>query len=220
MGQRVRQSRRLAAAVIAATTGTCLLWTFYDYSYGLTALRKGLVDLSLFYTHGATLFLTLYFGGIALGRNGWARSRLYGHAIIVMEILLAHYWIFEGLTNFIASPLRSKLIHGPVPIMIALFWLAFVRDGRLRWSDPVRWTALPILYTVYGLTRGAITGTYPYTVSDVGRHGYPLVLGLVAATTLAAYLAGCAIVWIDRQLPLRNRAAFNDPPHRFNRKPC
>jgi hypothetical protein len=215
---------RIADAVlpgaIAALAWYCLARTFYDYSFGLTALRNGVLDATLYYKHWATLILAVMFSGIALGKRGWSSSRLLGHAVVALAILLAHYWFFEGRRNFLASPLRSKIIHGLLPPLVAFFWFSRTERGKLRAGDPLRWTAFPILYTVYGLGRGAMTGVYPSDVSDVGQLGYPIVLGLVGATTLLSVIFGYSLVWLDRELPQRDVPAVRDslraaprPPH-------
>lgn len=91
---------RTAAAVIAGLSWASLCWTFYDYSWGLNNLMNGLISTSLYYSHVANLFIAAYFSGIALGRTSWASPRHYGHVLIIIGILFAHYWIFKGSEGF------------------------------------------------------------------------------------------------------------------------
>ena len=120
--------------------------------------------------------------------------------LIIIGILFAHYWIFKGSEGFWASPLRSKFLHGALGPLLVAFYLVLLPKGEMQWRNAATWTVFPILYTLYGMTRGALTGEYPYAVSDVGKHGYPFVLSLIAATTLAAWMAGMMLVALDKAL--------------------
>ncbi|MEL6706711.1 MAG: Pr6Pr family membrane protein [Pseudomonadota bacterium] len=191
---------RAAAAAIAVLSWVTLIWTFYDYSWGLQNLTNGLVSTSLYYSHAANLFIAVYFSGVALGRTTWARPRHYGHVLIMIGILFAHYWIFRGSEGFWTSPLRSKFLHGALGPLLVAFYLVLLPKGKMQWRNALTWTIFPILYTLYGMTRGALTGEYPYAVSDVEKHGYPFVLSLIGATTLTAWLAGMAFVALDKAL--------------------
>ncbi|MEM7700803.1 MAG: Pr6Pr family membrane protein [Pseudomonadota bacterium] len=191
---------RAAAAVIAALSWVTLIWTFYDYSWGLWNLSKGFFSTSLYYSHVANLFIALYFSGVALGQANLASPRHYGHVLIIIGILFAHYWIFRGSEGFWTSPLRSKFLHGALGPLLVAFYLVLLPKGEMQWRNAATWTIFPILYTLYGMTRGALTGEYPYAVSDVEKHGYPFVLSLIAATTFAAWSAGMMLVALDKAL--------------------
>ena len=191
---------RSAAAMLAFLSWASLAWTFYDYSWGLQNLMHGFVSTSLYYSHFANLFFAMYFTGVTIGRTGWADPRTYGHVLIIIAILNAHYWIFQGSEGFWSSPLRSQFLHGALGPLLFAFYLTVLPKGHLEWKNAATWTIFPLLYTVYGMTRGILTGEFPYAISDVDRHGYPLVLGLIAATTFAAWLAGMALITLDKAL--------------------
>lgn len=70
----------------------------------------------------------------------------------------------------------------------------------MEWENAATWTLFPLLYTIYGMTRGILTGKFPYAISDVDKNGYPLVLSLIAATTFIAWLTGMAIIAFDKAL--------------------
>lgn len=191
---------RAAAAIVAALSWTSFLWTFYDYSWGLTNLELGLVSTSLYYSHAANLFIAVYFSGVALGRADWANPKHYGHVLIIISILFAHYWIFKGSEGFWTSPLRSKFLHGALgPVLFAFYFLVLPK-GKMEWKNAAAWTIFPLVYTFYGMTRGILTGKFPYAISNVDKHGFPLVLTLIATTTLAAWLTGMTIIALDKAL--------------------
>src|SRR6478735_1097417 len=165
-------SARSLATIIALIAWVGLLWTFYDYSMSSGGLLSGLWQVTLYYTHWATFFAAIIFTGIAFNVKGLGRSRLIGNLLIILAILTVMYWGARGVSDFMASPVRSKLIHGLLPPLVILFWVLYVEPLELTWKDPLIWTIFPLVYTLYGLLRGALTGEYPYDLGDVHKHGY------------------------------------------------
>ena len=191
---------RTGAGILAIALWATLISTFYDYSWGLQNIQKGLLSTSLYYTHAANLFIAVYLSGVALGRVGWANPRHYGHVLIIISILCAHYWIFRGADAFWSSSLRSQFMHGALGPLLFAFYFVALPKGKMEWENAATWTLFPLLYTIYGMTRGILTGKFPYAISDVDKHGYPLVLSLIAATTFIAWLTGMAIIAFDKAL--------------------
>lgn len=194
---------RLLAALVSVLSLVALGGTVYDYSFGFDAVLRGMIDTTLYYTHWATAIVAAVFAAIAFGIHRAGRSRVIGHVIIMMMILLGHYWYFRGLGDFVESPLRSKLVHGVLPVLIATYWLLFTDKCRLTWRNPIEWTAMPLLYTCHAIVRGALTGEYAYDVGDVDALGYAKVLALVGLTIVLSLVAGYLLLGIDRLLPER-----------------
>jgi hypothetical protein len=57
-----------------------------------------------------------------------------------------------------------------------------------RWH-PLRWAVLPLIYCIYALVRGRMTGTYPYPFIDVGILG-PAQTALNVVGLTAGFVAG------------------------------
>lgn len=190
--------------MIAMIAWASLALTFHDYFAAAGHdIPLALWRIGFYYTHFATLIVAIVFSGIALNVRRLDSSLWVGKTVIVFGILVVHYWTMQGPGDFVSSQMRSKAVHGLLPALIALFWLGFAEHRRLRWRDALVWTIFPILYTTYGLTRGVLTGAYPYSAGDIGRHGLAFVMMLVVLTTLASLLAGFGLVALDRRLPTR-----------------
>jgi hypothetical protein len=58
----------------------------------------------------------------------------------------------------------------------------------------------PLVYLVYTLIRGSVTGTYPYPFLDVCVIGYGRMLANAAVLLIAFLGMGLAIVAISRKL--------------------
>ena len=80
----------------------------------------------------------------------------------------------------------NALTHYAVPVVVLLDWLWFgPRTVRWRWA--AYWLSFSLLYTVFAVLRGTLTGTYVYPFLDVGTLGWR-GFGLSVATMSAGFL--------------------------------
>ncbi|MGB9205872.1 MAG: Pr6Pr family membrane protein [Terriglobales bacterium] len=119
---------------------------------------------------------------------------------IVYSLALRNLWDPEGLQK-----IADVILHDAIPVLYLLYWLAFGRKGKdddsLRFRRVPTWLAYPLLYLLYSLIRGAITGIYLYPFIDAGKLGYPRV-ALNAVVLLFAFLGtSLFLVAIDRWIP-------------------
>jgi hypothetical protein len=112
---------------------------------------------------------------------------------LTYSLLLRSIWEPTGL-----NAVLDVALHDITPILYVLFWFVFVPKGTLRWSQPISWLIYPLIYVVYSLIRGAITGTYPYYFVDVTLLGYPKALVNTALMLIGFWIAGLVAVAIDR----------------------
>jgi hypothetical protein len=112
---------------------------------------------------------------------------------LTYSLLLRSIWDPTGL-----SLVLDVALHDITPILYVLFWFFFVPKGTLRWSDPVYWLIYPVLYVLYCLIRGAITGLYPYYFVDVTLLGYPKALLNTALLLVSFWIVALIVVAIDR----------------------
>jgi hypothetical protein len=106
---------------------------------------------------------------------------------IAYNLLLRHLWNPEGLQLIV-----DELLHIIIPLLSILYWLIFVPKAGLQWKSILPWVIYPVIYLVYVLTRGALSGFYPYPFIDVNGLGYFKVLlndgGLIVAFLLLSLL--------------------------------
>jgi hypothetical protein len=112
---------------------------------------------------------------------------------LIYSLLLRALWDPTGL-----SAVLDTALHDITPVLYVLFWFLFVPKGTLQWSRAARWLLYPMLYMLYCLVRGAITGLYPYHFVDVTLLGYPKALLNAALVLLGFWLLGLIVVAIDR----------------------
>jgi hypothetical protein len=77
---------------------------------------------------------------------------------LVYQLVLRQQHAQHGWLAF-----SNEIFHTVCPAMYMLFWLRFVEKPKLAWRQAVNWLAYPLMYCVYILVRGAVSGYYPYS---------------------------------------------------------
>ena len=83
---------------------------------------------------------------------------------LVYNILLRLLWDPQGLELMV-----DETLHTVIPSLFILFWLIFVPKGGLQWKDVPAWLIYPIVYTLFIMIRGAVSGWYPYPFIDLTK---------------------------------------------------
>lgn len=177
----------------AQADGRSLLWSLVQYFTYFTILTNLpiAVDLSL---------------RCLQPRSSWSlffTSRRWQGAMVVYiivvsliyNLLLKHLWHPEGL-NYLAD----RCLHNAVPVLFVIFWLSFFRRGDLRWKDSFVWLIWPVIYFVYVMIRGSLTGIYPYGFLNADQMGFLHVLMIALVILLIFWLLGLLVVGVDRFL--------------------
>ena len=114
---------------------------------------------------------------------------------LIYHTLLDATWNPQGLLVYV-----NQVLHTVMPIAFVLDWLLFVPKGRLRWIDPVKWLAYPLLYGLWTVIHGQLTSWYPYWFIDIGELGWERA-GVNFAALLAFFLVlGLIVAAMDRGL--------------------
>lgn len=112
---------------------------------------------------------------------------------LTYHFLLADAWAPQGL-----AWLANDLLHYVMPIAVVADWLLFTPKGRLRWIDPVKWLAFPLIYVVWTLVHGYASGWWPYWFMNVPALGLAKA-GFWAGVMLALFLVvGLVLAGLDR----------------------
>lgn len=78
-----------------------------------------------------------------------------------------------------------------VPLAVVIDWLVFPPRGRVSLPTAFLWVTVPIVYTVYSVTRGAIVDFYCYPFFDpaaVGGYGGVAIYSAALLVTFVALL--------------------------------
>jgi hypothetical protein len=115
--------------------------------------------------------------------------------MLVYHFALAGIWLPTGLFK-----LADVGLHYVAPVIYLLWWCTLRRSQTLSYLDIITMMVPPLVYIVYVLVRGQVTGLYPYPFIDAGVLGSAKTLvnaaGLFALTSVIMAL----FIGIDRQL--------------------
>ena len=113
---------------------------------------------------------------------------------LIYHLILARQWNPQGL-EFIAD----QSLHTVVPLLYLIYWILFSDKGKLSYGSAFKWLGYPLVYVVYSLIRGAITGKYPYFFVDVTKLGYVTTLTNASYVLAAYFVLGLLLVYINNQ---------------------
>jgi hypothetical protein len=85
---------------------------------------------------------------------------------VVYHLLLARLWSPQGLSWW-----ADQGLHTLVPVLVVLWWFAFVPFWSPGWRVLLSWQGWPLAYVAYAILRGALTGFWPYPFLDPGLNG-------------------------------------------------
>jgi hypothetical protein len=201
---------RVVAALIAS-----LAWIGLFVQFGATwnlegSLFSAIWALFGYFTITTNLLIAIVFTGIAAGRSAFAESSLVGStSLFILLVGVIYGLLLHGLTELSGgSAVANVLLHMVTPILVPVFWLAFIPKGQLRRRDPLRWAVYPLGYLFYALVRGEFTDRYPYPFISVNALGWSRTIlnaGIIAAAFLAA---SWAFVWLHSLLARRSPPTF------------
>ncbi len=192
--------QRLAALGVA-TLAMAALRAQYDTlqdAPGLGAFQDRLWRMAGFFTILTNALVAVHMLAVALhwriGASRAAGLLLSIAAVgIVYHLLLARLWNPQGLAWW-----ADLGLHTGVPLAYGLWWLALA-PKEVATRDLPGWLIWPAVYCVYALTRGALTGFWPYPFLDAGALGWPRVTLNIAGLLAAFALGGWAILTLARR---------------------
>lgn len=118
---------------------------------------------------------------------------LYMTTVVLVFVVLLSNRPADELT---AVPWDNTVLHYIMPVVVLVDWLLSGRAAAVGYRLALLWLAVPLVYAVYTLVRGPLSGFYPYPFMDPALHSYSgvlltcLVLGVVLAVLAVVVAAG------------------------------
>ena len=138
-----------------------------------------IIQIISFYTIQTNLLIAVGLTAILLKpASAWGRffsrtSVLTSIAVYIIIVGLIYNVILKSLVQLEGLfKLTDFLLHTVSPIVYLIFWLLFVPKENIKWNQILPWAIFPLLYLVYSLIRGAISGDYPYPFINAAKLGY------------------------------------------------
>lgn len=132
---------------------------------------------------------------IAAGKKTRALDALRGLSTMAALIVgIGFAVLLSGLEGLVltAVPWDNVVLHYIIPVAALVDFIIDRPFTRFSLRSGLTWLLFPIIYVAYSLTRGALTGWYPYPFLDPRLSSY----GDVVATISSLLVLGIVIVWL------------------------
>jgi hypothetical protein len=90
---------------------------------------------------------------------------------LIYNIILRKLVHLTGMQRLV-----DEVLHAVIPFLFLLYWVLFLSRKELAWNAFFPWLIYPLLYCIYVLGYGFLSGFYPYPFMDVVKLGYKQVL--------------------------------------------
>ena len=172
-----------------------------------TSLLDTLVRFISFYTILTNILVALCFTYVLAGHNSkWGKffSRPTVLTAVTVNIVVVGL-VYNTILRFLWAPegmqmVVDELLHSVMPLVFLFYWLIFVPKSTLDWKQVFPWMLYPLVYFIYILIRGALTGQYPYPFIDVTLLGYPQVLLASGLLTIVFFFLSLAFIGIGKAM--------------------
>jgi hypothetical protein len=114
---------------------------------------------------------------------------------LIYQVLLRHLWQPTGL-----QWLADELLHSLIPILFIVYWLLYEKKKELKWRMLLPWLVYPLLYAIFILWRGGISGFYPYPFINVSKLGWQKTLVHIAGLFLLFVVVASLLIAIGKVL--------------------
>lgn len=169
---------------------------------------EAVIRFMSYFTIEANGLATLGFT-VLLAARRTAAGRWFSRQSVVTAITI--YMVVVGLTyNIILRSLWKpsglewvvdELLHTVLPAACIFYWLLYASaKKRLSWKTVPSWMLYPLIYCMYTMIRGAMTGWYPYPFLDADALGYPRVLMNIGGMIVVFFGVAALFVVIAKRI--------------------
>jgi hypothetical protein len=195
---------RLYAALVCALGAATLIGQFILTASIFLERGDGLADAIVFYFTFYTVLSNCLvalclaaevfpsMASLGVFRRPGARTAVAVYITIVAliyAVFLANTWEPQGWQRLV-----DALLHYVMPALYLAFWFVLVPKGTTSWRAIPVWLLFPVLYVLWAMLRGAVTGQYPYPFINALVLGYPIALRNIVLICL--FFAGLSALFI------------------------
>ena len=188
----------------------CLLAALALLGTSIQLIKYG-PGMMMYYTVQSNLLVSLFalymVGAMRQGKDLQSPSFLRIKAAVTMSIMITfviyHFMLAPLATDF--WRVENMLCHYITPLYFFFDTLLVDRERQYQLLDPLRWTALPLLYMAFALLNGLVLkwpipdakdSPFAYYFLNVHKYGWSYVLTHAVVIFLAYLLAGYLLYFI------------------------
>ena len=160
------------------------------------------VNYFSYFTIDSNLIATaLLLVGALLWRNDDtpALDFLRGAAVVYMTVTgVVFTLLLRGTDVDTTIPWVNTVVHEAGPLFILADWFVVPPLRRISTAQSILWLAFPLVWTIYTLIRGAVSGRYPYPFLNPANGGYATVTVYMIVILVFMLLLSLAAAWAAR----------------------
>lgn len=194
----------------------CLLAALAVLGTSIQLIKHG-PGMMMYYTVQSNLLVSLFalymVGAMRRGKDLQSHRFLRIKAAVTMSIMITfviyHFMLAPLATDF--WRVENMLCHYITPLYFFFDTLLVDRQRQYQLLDPLRWTALPLLYMVFALFNGLVLkwpipdakdSPFAYYFLNVHKYGWSYVLTHAVVIFLAYLLAGY-LLYLIKSIKMR-----------------
>ena len=194
----------------------CLLAALALLGTSIQLIKYG-PGMMMYYTVQSNLLVSLFalymLGAMRQGKDLQSPSFLRIKAAVTMSIMITfviyHFMLAPLATDF--WRVENMLCHYITPLYFFFDTLLVDRQRQYQLLDPLRWTALPLLYMAFALLNGLVLkwpipdakdSPFAYYFLNVHKYGWSYVLTHAVVIFLAYLLAGY-LLYLIKSIKMR-----------------
>ena len=194
----------------------CLLAALALLGTSIQLIKYG-PGMMMYYTVQSNLLVSLFalymVGAMRQGKDLQSPSFLRIKAAVTMSIMITfviyHFMLAPLATDF--WRVENMLCHYITPLYFFFDTLWVDRQRQYQLLDPLRWTALPLLYMAFALLNGLVLkwpipdakdSPFAYYFLNVHKYGWSYVLTHAVVIFLAYLLAGY-LLYLIKSIKMR-----------------
>lgn len=177
-----------------------------------TSLTDTLIRFISFFTILSNILTAICFTTIARKQHNKSSffskpSTLFGVTInmlivgITYNLILRFTWEPQGLQRIV-----DELLHVIMPVAMFIYWWLFVRKENVKQGVVLSWLLYPLVYLIYILIRGELSGQYPYPFINVAEIGYGKVIVNSVFIMMAFIIITFLLLWMNKVARRNNEA--------------
>ena len=117
---------------------------------------------------------------------------------LVYQLVLRATWNPTGLQLII-----DELLHTIIPIYVFMYWLRYAKSNNFKIKYILPWLAYPILYIVYIMIRGNLSGFYPYPFLNVSKIGLQQSIINISVILIVSLILMSFLILIGKKLKIK-----------------
>lgn len=143
-----------------------------------------------------TLLLSAF--ALAMGKRHKFDALRSATTVYILIVGIGFSFLLSGLENvaLTAVPWDNIVLHYIMPAALLVDFLIDRPKRTMSFTKSLLWLSFPIVYAVYSLTRGAISGWYPYPFLNPATNSY----GSIAFVISCLFALGVVLIWFVARL--------------------